>query len=396
LTIQSQRAAGTAAIDVPWCLTDEQVAWGDAVARFAARVVAPVAGENFIAERFPEELVPEFAKLGLFGIRIPAKYGGADAGVTDLIVAVEQLARVDGSTAGTVHLQAINSAFLAQIGTEEQVGDIIPRAVRGESFIAVAITEPSGGSNARNMRTVARRDGGDWLINGAKQFISNAGTPYSEWVILMAVTGGAGEPKPEISAFLVPLNAPGVEVGPGYKKLGFRSSDTRQLFFEDVRVPASALLGEQGTGYRRALELLSWARISAAATATGLAQGCLDATLRFVHERESFGVRLGQHQYVAFACADLAAMTATCRLLTYDASWRADHDLPYEREASIAKYMTTELANKVAYLATQLHGGDGYMLDSPVARHFADLRLQTIIEGTSEMQRLIIARSLGL
>jgi short-chain 2-methylacyl-CoA dehydrogenase len=390
-------ASSAPSIDVPWALTDEQVAWREAVATFADKVIAPVAAQNFISGRFPADLVPQIGELGLFGIRVSAERGGSGGGVTDMALAIEQLARVDGSTAGTVQVQAANAACLESIGSEEQVGHIIPRAASGKCFVAFGLTEPSGGSNARNMRTVARRAEGDWIINGAKQYITNSGTPFSEYVVLFAVTSeGTTAGKHEISAFLVPLDAPGVVVGPGYDKLGFRASDTRQLYFDDVRLPASAMLGEPGTGYGAAMETLRWSRVMVSALSTGLAQGCLDETVALVKVRESFGRRLGDHQHIAFMCAEIAAMVSTCRLLTYDAAWKADHGLPYELEASVAKFTSSELLNRVTYRATQLHGGQGLMLDTPVARFFADARVQTIIEGTSEMQRLLISRGLGL
>jgi short-chain 2-methylacyl-CoA dehydrogenase len=394
---KSSATSQAARIDVPWCISEEQRAWRAAMATFADEIVAPVAAENYIDGRFPAELMSELGKLGVFGIRASPRYGGSGAGMTDLAIALEQLARVDGSTAGTVDVQAINIACLEAIGTQDQVSDILPQAIRGETFIAFGLTEPSGGSDARSMRTVARRSGDDWIISGAKQFITNGGTPFTQWVILFAVTGGRpGTSKPEISAFLVPLNAKGVQVGPSYPKMGFRSSDTRQLFFDEVRVPARAMLGKPGTGFAAAMNALSWARIAIGALATGMAQGCLDETIAFVGERESFGVKLADHQYVAFACAELAAITATCRMLTYDGCWKADHGLPYEAEASVIKYMTSELVNKATFLGTQLHGGQGYMLDSRIARLHLDARLLTIIEGTSEIHRLLIARQLGL
>ena len=246
---------------------------------------------------------------------------------------------------------------------------------------------------------MARRDGSDWVISGAKQFITNSGTPFSKYVTLFAAHGSDTAPsggRTPISAFLVPLDAPGVTIGPKYPKMGWRSSDTHPLYFDDVRVPGHHLLGQEGRGYREALSFLTWARIPIAAMSTGLARGCLDATLEFATSRESFGKPLTSHQAVAFGIADLAAMTDTCRLLTYDAAWKFDTGRPIEREAAVAKLMASELANQVAYKASHLHGGYGFMDDSDVTRHYRDARILTIGEGTSEVQRMLIARGLGL
>ena len=274
---------------------------------------------------------------------------------------------------------------------------MLPRAASGEDFISFGLTEPSGGSDAGNIATSARRDGDDWVINGSKQFITNSGTEFSRHVILFAATGDKvdGRRAP-ISAFLVPLDAPGVVVGPEYAKLGWRSSDTHPLFFDDVRVPGTALLGTEGAGYREALGFLTWARIPIAAMSLGLARGCLSDTLRFVSERESFGRPLAGNQGVAFQVADIAAAVATARVLTYDAAWKYDRGLPIEREAAVAKLVASELANKAAYTATQLQGGYGFIEETAATRHYQDARILTIGEGTSEVQRLLIARGLGL
>jgi short/branched chain acyl-CoA dehydrogenase len=270
----------------------------------------------------------------------------------------------------------------------------------GETFCALGITEPTGGSDAGNIATRARRDGSDWVIDGAKEFITNCGTPFSKYVILFAAhefDGATPEAaRAPISAFLVPLDAPGVTVGPKYPKMGWRSSDTHPLSFEGVRIPASHLLGTEGRAYGEALAFLTWARIAIAAMSAGLARGCLEATLEFVASRESFGRPLASHQAVAFGVADLSAMADTARLLAYNAAWKFDTGRAVEREAAVAKLMASELANKVARHASQLHGGYGFMDDTHVARHYRDARVLTIGEGTSEVQRMLIARGLGL
>ncbi len=317
-----------------------------------------------------------------------------------MCIAAEEFSVLDSSLAVTVHVQAISAALFHHLASEDLRAEFLPGMASGETFCAFGLTEPTGGSDAGNISTRARQDGSDWVINGAKQFITNSGTPFSKYVVLFAAhdragTGPAGSRAP-ISAFLVPLDAPGVTVGPKYPKMGWRSSDTHPLYFDEVRIPGHYLLGQEGRGYREALAFLTWARIPIAAMSAGLARGCLQATLEFVNSRESFGKPLPAHQAVAFGVADLAAMTDTARLLTYDAAWKFDTGRPIEREAAVSKLMASELANKVAYQASHLHGGYGFMDDSHVGRHYRDARILTIGEGTSEVQRMLIARGLGL
>ena len=316
-----------------------------------------------------------------------------------MCIAAEEFSVLDSSLAVTVHVQAISAALFHHLADEDLRVEFLPGMASGETFCAFGLTEPTGGSDAGNIGTRAVRKGSDWIINGAKQFITNSGTPFSKYVILFAAHEGedrsAGGRAP-ISAFLVPLDAPGVSVGPKYPKMGWRSSDTHPLYFDDVRIPAHHLLGQEGRGYREALAFLTWARIPIAAMAAGLARGCLEATLEFATSRDSFNRPLTSHQAVAFGIADLSAMTDTCRLLTYDAAWKFDSGCPIEREAAVSKLMASELANQVAYKASHLHGGYGFMDDSHVARHYRDARILTIGEGTSEVQRMLIARGLGL
>lgn len=398
MTVTSKRATKRRDIDLdlPWCLTDEHRAWRQSVRRFCEDAIAPGVSERSAEQRLDPDLIRKLGEFGLFGIIVPYEYGGSGGDLTSLCIAVEELARVDSSVAVTVHVQAIDAALIGRLGTAAQKEEFLPPMARGETFVAFGLTEPSGGSDAGNISTRAVHDGDEWVINGAKQFITNSGMPLSRYVILFAATGEGRAGRPRVSAFLVPLDAPGVTVAPAYTKLGWRSSDTHPLFFDDVRVPASALLGEERSGYRDALQFLTWARIPIAAMSVGLAQGCLEATLQFVDSRGSFSRPLGAHQAVAFSLADIAAMTATARTITYDACWKYDHGYPFQQEAAICKLVASELANKVAYKATQLHGGYGFMDDSAVARHYRDARILTIGEGTSEVQRMLIARSLGL
>jgi alkylation response protein AidB-like acyl-CoA dehydrogenase len=313
-------------------------------------------------------------------------------------IALEELAAVDPSVAATVHVQTLNTAMFEMFTRDrpDLREPLLSEAARGDALISFALTEPSGGSDAGNITTRAvRRDGG-WVINGAKQFITNCGTTRSRAVMVFAATGQHATGRPRVSLLLVPADAEGLTIAPGYDKVGWRASDTHPLFFDDVWVPESAMIGDEGAGYRRALSGLTFARIPFAAMGLGLARSCLDETLTFAAPRQSFGRPLTSHGSYAAALADMAADVAMARLAVYDAAWKYDQGLDIDREAAVAKLVVTELANKVAYRATQLHGGYGFIRETAVARHYEDARVLTIAEGTSEIQRLLIARHLGL
>lgn len=382
----------------PWALAEEHLQWQETLRAFCESTVTPGAGARAIDSRFDPDLAAAVGKLGAYGVLVSKDYGGQGADLRSLCLAAEELAVVDSSLAVTVHVQAISAALLAHLagGRPDLLREVLPSAATGETFISFGLTEPSGGSNAGNIATRARRDGDDWVISGAKQFITNSGTPFSRYVILFAATGEASGGRPPVSAFLVPLDAPGVTVGDLYPKMGWRSSDTHPLFFDDVRLPGDALIGTEGRGYREALSFLTWARLPIAAMSTGVARGCLSDTLRFVNDRRSFDKPLGGHQAVAFQVSDIAALASTARVMTYDGAWKYDHGMPIEREAAIAKLVASEAANKAAYIATQLQGGYGFMEDTAATRHYMDARILTIGEGTSEVQRMLIARGLGL
>ncbi len=386
--------------DLPWAFTDVHRQWQETLRDFCTNIVAPGAGERSIAEKFDPALAEATGRLGVYGILVDPEVGGGGGDLRMACLAAEELATVDSSLAVTVHVQAISLALLSHLAIDrpELLREVLPSACSGQTFISFGLTEPSGGSDAGAIGTAARRDGDDWVINGAKQFITNSGTPFSRYVILFAATGeGTGEHRrAPVSAFLVPLNAPGVTVGGLYPKLGWRASDTHPLFFDDVRVPKDALLGEEGRGYREALRFLTWARLPIAAMSAGLARGCLADVLRFVEGRRSFGKPLGAHQGVAFQVADIAALASTARVMTYDGALKYDTGLPIEREAAVAKLVASEAANKAAYLATGLQGGYGFIQETAATRHYQDARILTIGEGTSEVQRMLIARGLGL
>jgi short/branched chain acyl-CoA dehydrogenase len=399
MTSAPHTTTSTTAIDpdLPWCFDDEHRAWREAVREFAEREVAPAAFERNRDAIFDRRLALGLGELGVYGTLISAERGGVGGDLRMFCIAIEELSRIDSGLAASAHVQGIATALLDHLATDDQKRDILPLAISGEAYVSFGLTESSGGSDAGNFGTRARRDGDDWVITGSKEFITNAGTPLSKYVVLFAATGEGSRPgRPKASAFLVPFDAEGMTVAPAYSKLGWRASDTHPIFLDEVRVPGDALLGEEGRGYREALQFLTWARIPIAAMGVGLAQGCFDATLDFVKSRESFGKPLGAHQAVSFELANIAAMTMTARVATYDAAWRYDHGLPFEREAASCKLMGSELANQVAYKATQLHGGYGFMDEYAVTRHYADARILTIGEGSSEVQRMLIARSFGL
>ena len=381
--------------DIPWLLSDDHRAWRRSVREFCEDVVRPGAAERSIEHQFDESLAKKFGEMGFYGILLSEEHGGSGGDLLSLCIVEEELARVDSSAAVTVHVQSANVARMSLLGTDKMREELLPGMLEGQIFVCGAHTEMSGGSDSGNVSTTARLENGHWVINGAKQFITNAGTPGTRYISTLCKTGTLDNGKPELSTILVPVDADGVEVGPSYEKLGWRSSDTHPVFYTDARVPEEMMMGGRGVGHRETLKLLTWARIAIAALSTGLAQGCLEATHKFVKERETFGRALYEHQVIAHEVANIASMTHTARVLTYDACWKYDNNHEFVQEAAICKLVASELANKVAYKATQLHGGYGFMDEYEVTRHYRDARVLTIGEGTSEIQRLLIARSLG-
>jgi short/branched chain acyl-CoA dehydrogenase len=384
---------------LPWAFEPEHASWRAALQDFATARVAPEAAQRTLDEKFDPELALAVGELGAYGLLVPTEYGGQGADLRSLCLAAEETAVFDSSLAVTIHVQAISLALLAHLGRDrpDLLRETLPRAVTGETFISFGLTEPTGGTDAGHIETRARKKGSDWVINGSKQFITNSGTPFSRYVILFASTGeSSANGRSPVSAFLVPLDAQGVTVGPLYRKLGWRSSDTHPLYFDDVIVPASALLGEEGRGYSEALRFLTWARLPIAAMCAGLARGCLMDVERFVSERRSFGKSLGDHQAVAFQVAEVASLASVARVMTYDGAWKYDKGHPIQQEAATAKLLAAEAANKAAYIATGVLGGYGFMEESAATRHYQDARILTIGEGTPEVQKMLIARLLGM
>ncbi|MBI4200577.1 MAG: acyl-CoA dehydrogenase family protein [Chloroflexi bacterium] len=363
---------------------------------FCDREVLPVADTWVAREEFPVEVIRKVGKLGIAGLRFPAAYGGSDGDMLSVLVALEELARGDASVAVTIDVSAtLCGELLYRYGTEEQKRRWLAPIAQGEIIGSFALTEPEGGSDAASIRTAAVRHGNEWVINGSKAFITNAGTPLTGLTIVAAVTSRDGKGKAAISNFVVPSDAPGFSVGPAYHKLGWRASATRPLYFQDCRVPAANLLGVEGRGLAQFLWALDLGRVGLAAMAVGLMQACLDLSVGYAQKRRAFGKSIAAFQAVQFKLADMATAVHLGRLVTYHAGTLVQRGLPFKREAAIAKLFTSEAALRVVDEAVQVHGGYGFMEDSPVSRYYRDAKVLTIGEGTSEMQRLVIARELG-
>ncbi len=413
---------------ISYRLSDEQEELRTTVAAFARDVVAPVIGDYYERGEFPYDLVARMAKLGLFGLPFPEEYGGMGGDLFALCLALEELARVDSSVAITLEAAvALGAMPIYRFGTEQQRRQWLPDLCSGERLAAFGLTEPGGGSDITGgMRTTARLEkgdseggtgkrvgGGEWVIDGSKSFITNSGTSITSLVTVLAITGGpadgqagrggggggggrgSGE-RPEISAIIVPAGTPGFTVGPKYSKVGWCASDTRELAFASCRVPEDHLLGQRGRGYAQFLQILNEGRVAIAALATGLAAGCVAECLRYVDQRAAFGHPLGHYQAIQFTLADMEARVHTARLAWYDAAARLVAGESAKREAAIAKLTASNAAMDNAREATQIFGGYGYMNEYPVARFYRDAKVLEIGEGTSQVQRMLIARQLGL
>lgn len=379
-------------------LTEEQEALRTSVAEFARDVVAPVIAEHYANHTFPYEIVKQMGAMGLFGLPFPTEFGGMGGGFTELGIAIEELARVDSSVAITLEAAVCLGAMpIYRYGSAEQKETWLPRLVTGQALAAFGLTEPESGSDAAALRTraVLDEERGEWVINGTKAFITNSGTDITALVIVAAVTGER-DGRPEISTILVPAGTPGLSVAPGYDKVGWCASDTHELSFVDVRVPAGNLLGERGKGLSQFLRILDEGRIAIAALATGLAQGCVDESVAYARRRVAFGAPISSFQAVSFAIADMQARAHVARLAWHDAADRLVRGLDITSAAAIAKLTASETAVANARAATQIHGGYGFMTETPVARFWRDAKILEIGEGTSEVQRMVIARELGL
>jgi short/branched chain acyl-CoA dehydrogenase len=378
-------------------LSEEHEALRATVEDFARKEVAPVIGELYERGEFPYELVARMAGMGLFGLPIDEEHGGMGGDYFALCLALEELARVDSSVAITLEAGVSLGAMpLYRFGTDEQKRRWLPALAAGEKLGAFGLTEPGGGSDAGATRTTARLDGDEWVINGSKAFITNAGTDITSIVTVTAITGLAQDGRKEISAIVVPAGTPGFRVSKKYSKVGWSASDTRELFFDDCRVPAENLLGERGRGYAQFLSILDEGRIAIAALSVGLAQGCVDESVRYAREREAFGAPIGSYQAIQFKIADMEARAHTARLAYYAAAAKLLRGEPFKKEAAIAKLVASNAAMDNARDATQVFGGYGFMNEYPVGRFYRDAKILEIGEGTSEVQRMLIARHLGL
>ena len=390
---------------VSYQLAPEQQELRDSVAQFARDVVAPVIGGYYERGEFPYDIVAKMGKLGLFGLPFAEEYGGMGGDYFALCLALEELARVDSSVAITLEAGVSLGAMpIYRFGTEEQRRRWLPDLCAGERLAAFGLTEPGGGSDIPGgMRTTARLVKGDgevggeeWVVNGTKAFITNSGTSITSLVTVLAITGRDDRGRKEISSVIVPAGTPGFVPGPEYSKVGWCASDTRELSFDDCRVPAENLLGERGRGYAQFLQILDEGRVAIAALATGLAQGCVDECVRYARQREAFGRRLEQHQAIQFTVADMEARVHAARLAWYDAAARLVAGQPIKKESAIAKLTASNAAMDNARAATQVFGGYGFMNEFPVGRFYRDAKVLEIGEGTSEVQRMLIARELGL
>jgi short-chain 2-methylacyl-CoA dehydrogenase len=384
-------------VDLTLELSEDQRALRATIREFAEVEIAPHAAAWDRGGTFPASVIRKLGELGVMGLPFPEEYGGVGAGALAFAVAMEELARVDSSVAITVGASvSLGGTPLLLFGTEEQKQCWLTPLARGETIGAFASTEPGMGSDVQGLQTTARLEDGQWVINGTKAYITNAGTELSAFVITTAVTGQRDNGKAEVSTIIVPTDAEGFVPQRPYEKMGWRASDTRELSYQDCKVPEDALLGPRGAGARQFLATLDSGRIGVAAMGVGLAQGCLEHSMNWAHQRCAFGQPIGRFQAVSFALADLKTRIAAARALVYRAAALKDMGKPYSEEAAQAKLFASELAVHAADVAMQVHGGYGYMEESAIPRFYRDAKILTIGEGTSEILKLVIARHMGL
>ena len=370
----------------------EQEAFRKVVREFAEAEIGPHAERWDREHTFPVEVVHKMGELGLFGLVAPAEYGGSEADFTTLCLAIEELGRVDQSMGITLSAGVgLGINPILTYGTAEQKARWLPDLVAGRTIGAFGLTEPDGGSDAGATRTRAERRDGNWVINGEKAFITNCGTSITSVVTVTARTSPTA-----VSAIVIPSGSPGMTIQPAYRKMGWHASDTHAISFADCTVDESNLLGVEGSGFKQFLAILDDGRIAISALAVGLAQACLEESVAYAKTRNAFGGPIGRYQGVAFQCADLEVMVETARLVTYKAAWLKDMGRPFKQAAAIAKLHSTEAAVAATRIGTQIFGGSGFMDETPVARFYRDAKILEIGEGTSEVQRLVLARGLGL
>lgn len=382
-------------------LSEDHQSLSDTVREFADEVVAPSSAKHDAEHSFPYEVVAQMGEMGLFGLPFPEEYGGMGGDYFALCLAIEQLGRVDQSVAITLEAGVSLGAMpIYRFGTEEQKQQWLPMLASGKALAGFGLTESEAGSDASGTKTTAKLTDGEWVINGSKEFITNSGTDITRLVTVTAVTGTEDRPdgsvRKEISTILVPTDTAGFKAEKAYNKVGWNASDTHPLTLRDVHVPEANLLGERGRGYANFVQILDEGRIAVAALATGAAQGCVDAAVRYAKERRAFGTHIGANQAISFKIARMQARAHTARLSYYDAAFRMLAGKPFKTEASIAKLVAGEAAMDNARDATQIFGGYGFINEFVVARHYRDSKILEVGEGTTEVQLMLIARELGL
>lgn len=376
-------------------LTSEQEMLRRTVRDFSEKEIRPRAFELNQKEEFSIEIVRKMGELGLMGMTASQEYGGQGFDTLSYIIAIEEIARVDGSTAATVAAHnGLGVSPIYRFGNEKQKREILPDLCQGKALWGFGLTEPEAGSDAGNTQTTAKLQNGSWVINGQKIFITNASTPITQGCTVQAITGEGEGGRPELSCILVPQNTPGFTAKPMHSKLVWRASNTSELYFEDVKVPEENLLGRRGEGFRMMLQTLDGGRLAIAAMGLGGAQGAFEEALRYSQQRKTFGRLLSEHQTIAFYLADMATEIEAARTLLYKACWLKDQGRPFGSHASMAKLFCSEMMKRVVDKAVQIHGGYGLMEEFPVARFYRDQRLLEIGEGTSEVQRMVISRHL--
>ena len=377
-------------------LSEDQKILRQSVRDFAEKEIAPVAADLDEKEEFSVALTRKMGELGLFGMFVSENYGGSNVGYVSYIIAVEEIARIDGSQAATIAAgNSLGIGPLYYFGNEEQRREWLPSLCSGEKLASFGLTEPGAGSDAGASKTNAVLRDGEWIINGSKIFITNSSCPMAGIAVVQAITGARDDGKKEISCILVPHGSPGFKAATMHKKLMWRASDTGELYFDDCRVPEANLLGNRGEGFHQMLSTLDGGRLSIAAMGLGGAQGAFELALNYGRERVQFGSAISKFQVNAFKLADMATEIEAARQLLYYATWLRDQEKPFSKQAAMAKLYCSEVMKRVVHDAVQIHGGYGLMKEYPIERFYRDQRLLEIGEGTSEMQRLVISRAIG-
>lgn len=378
-------------------LNEEQIAIRDTCREFAEQEIKPIAEELDATGKFPYELIRKMGELGLLGLPFPEEYGGAGADFLSYCIAIEEISRGDVSVGITMEAHtSLGASPFYLFGSEEQKERFLVPLARGEQLWAFGLTEPGAGSDSGSTQTRAVLRNGQWHINGSKAFITNAGTEITGGVTITAITGTQSDGRKEITNIIVPKGTPGYIIGNAYKKMGWKASDTRPLSFEDCVVPQENILGQRGEGFKQFMQILDGGRVAIAALSVGLAQACLDEALSYAKERKQFNKPIGSFQAIQFKLADMDMEIELARLMYYKAAWLHMQDKPFAREAAMAKLFASETAKRAADQAVQIHGGYGFMDEYPVSRYWRSVKVNEIGEGTSEVQRMVIAKHLGL